>query len=235
MNTSQELKRLINLVEHKMTHEYTSLYVTPPKVDAAKARAVYSVLLDADLLPEMAEEYFTAVMLIQAALDMHDSVGDKREDARKGRQLSVLAGDYYSSMYYLILSQCEDIELIKMLSRAIQHINETKMSLHLKDVSDPYDYIEAVRKKESLLVTETAGRFGKEQFVSFLEDYLFLAVSKNDRSQLELLAGSENVRSAVNEAYDRMRKEDCMMPSMFSRDNRELDLEYDGSSMTGEG
>ncbi|MFC0188535.1 heptaprenyl diphosphate synthase component 1 [Fictibacillus aquaticus] len=235
MNTSQELKRLINLVESRMEHDYSGRFVAPPEIDAAKALALYSVLGDAPLPAELADEYFAAVMLIQAALDMHDSVMEARDDERKGRQLSVLSGDYYSSMYYLILSQCEDITLIRHLSVAIQQINENKTLIHMKESSDPEIYIQAIRQKESLLAAETARRFGKEELVPFLEDYLFLAAVAKDRDSILAICGDESINIAVSDACGRMRNESCLAPSFFSRENRQLDFDWNSGSMTGEG
>jgi hypothetical protein len=138
-------------------------------------------------------------------------------------------------MYYLILSQCEDIALIRHLSVAIQQINENKTLIHMKENSDPEIYIEAIRKKESLLAAETARRFGKEELIPFLEDYLFLAAAAKDRNSIIAVCGEESISAAVNDACCRIRNESCVAPSFFSREKRRLDFDYYGSSMTGEG
>jgi hypothetical protein len=105
----------------------------------------------------------------------------------------------------------------------------------MKESSEPETYIEAFSKKESLLAAETARRFGKEELVPFLEDYLFLAAVAKNRDAIAAVAGNENLITAVNDACCRMKNENCLAPLLFSRDSRSLNFDWYGGSMTGEG
>jgi heptaprenyl diphosphate synthase len=51
--------------------------------------------------------------------------------AARSRQLKVLAGDYFSSRFYHLLSQAGQIDMISKLSNAICEANRLKMNLYL--------------------------------------------------------------------------------------------------------
>jgi hypothetical protein len=67
------------------------------------------------------------------ALDIHETVSlDKpqTEEQMRIRQLTVLAGDYYSSQFYRLLSEQGEVEAVACLAQATCRINEAKMRLY---------------------------------------------------------------------------------------------------------
>lgn len=115
-------------------------------------------------------------MLVQIALDTHDLVtlseeDDDRETVRT-RQLTVLAGDYYSGLYYYLLSQLDDIPMIHTLAGAIKEINEWKMELYYKDVDSFQEFLESVKKIESLLIQRVASYVQKTAINDMAGDWL---------------------------------------------------------------
>ena len=66
-------------------------------------------------------------------LDLHERVSVEPERAEQGmrsRQLFVLAGDYFSSLFYRFLAERGEIRTISRLSEAVCEVNEAKMELY---------------------------------------------------------------------------------------------------------
>lgn len=78
-----------------------------------------------------------AATLLQMGLEMHKRVSDQEVvEAKeiKQRQQYVLAGDYYSSLFYYFLAQEQAFEMIQYFSQQILSINKAKLSLHLQSL-----------------------------------------------------------------------------------------------------
>ena len=67
-------------------------------------------------------------------LDTHDDVSNTLEDenSMKTRQFTILAGDYYSGLYYKVLAEVCNTEMIKKLSEGVKTINEHKVTIYHK-------------------------------------------------------------------------------------------------------
>jgi len=72
--------------------------------------------------------------IVQMAMDTHDMIDTlavhQEEEAMRARQLNVLAGDFFSSRFYELLSKAGEIEMISLLSAAICETNRLKMNLY---------------------------------------------------------------------------------------------------------
>jgi len=80
--------------------------------------------------PKLQEAISLAVSLMQHGLDTHELVDGKGETRR--RQMTVLAGDYFSSRFYQLLSQAESVQTIGLVSQAVCEVNRLKMNAYLK-------------------------------------------------------------------------------------------------------
>lgn len=80
------------------------------------------------------ELYALATSLVQMGIDTHELVSVsndiKEKQAVRSRQLKVLAGDYFSSGFYQLLSQAGQIEMVRQLSAAICEVNRLKMTFY---------------------------------------------------------------------------------------------------------
>lgn len=117
--------------EHDMIQKHTELPVFPE----FRTRLLYAFLNRHSVLSGHSELYALVTSLVQMGLDTHDMVSitndSKEQKAARSRQLKVLAGDYFSSRFYYLLSHAGHIELVGKLSHAICEANRLKMNLYM--------------------------------------------------------------------------------------------------------
>ncbi|OAB46921.1 heptaprenyl diphosphate synthase component 1 [Paenibacillus antarcticus] len=118
-------------IEYDMIEQYTELPVFPD----ARVHLLYIFLNSASRITlDQAELYALVTSLVQIGIDTHETIdtqqGSQAEGLMRSRQLKVLAGDYYSSIFYQLLSDRGQIEVITLLSRAICDLNMMKMNLY---------------------------------------------------------------------------------------------------------
>ncbi|TVY11610.1 heptaprenyl diphosphate synthase component 1 [Paenibacillus cremeus] len=154
-------------MEHDMILKHTDL----PRFPEYRTRLLYAFLNKHSALSGNSELYALVTSLVQLGLDTHDMVSItndvKEEKAARSRQLKVLAGDYFSSRFYYLLSYAGHIDLVGVLSSAICEANRLKMNLYLlmkqlKLTADEY-IRHSVEVKTQLFLS----------FASMLEDRFF--------------------------------------------------------------
>src|SRR5690625_4710701 len=119
------------MIEDKIRHSYLEKFIQKPLIDIDKLLILYYIYKDIEIPSNKKQQYITTIMLVQIALDTHELIPSNGSNTmtKTEKQLSVLAGDYFSGLYYLILAEIEDIEMIEILATAIKKINEHKMIL----------------------------------------------------------------------------------------------------------
>lgn len=120
-------------VDYDMISKYTGL----PDFPETRVRLLNMFLQDSvGLTPKEQETVVLATATVQMALDMHDKIDPKsiRKDLgwMRSRQLQVLGGDYYSSLFYVLLAESGQIELISSMGRAISDLNRLKVIAYTK-------------------------------------------------------------------------------------------------------
>lgn len=120
-------------VEYDMIQKHTEL---PPFPDA-RVHLLYIFLNQGTSnQTEHSELYSLVTSLVQVGIDTHETIdtqeGKPIEGFMRSRQLKVLAGDYFSSRFYQLLSQKGQIEAVSRLSQAICDVNVLKMNLYGK-------------------------------------------------------------------------------------------------------
>lgn len=171
----QQLKKKI---EKKIRHHYLETHIQRPEIDEEKLRLVAILMHHKPALSAVQKErYIMTTMLVQVALDthelvsIHNNVNDTKEKMLSN-QLSVLAGDYYSGLYYFLLAEMEEFSFIHSLATAIKEINEYKMQLYYMEADSLHDYIAIAQKIDSLLYVHSVNEIGSPELVSVIELWL---------------------------------------------------------------
>src|SRR5699024_11828541 len=91
-----------------------------------------------DMKDTKKKQIILTVMLVQCALDTHELVPVNNDSmlSKTEKQLAVLAGDYYSGLYYALLAEHGQIRMIQILANAIKQINEYKMNIYYGEAND---------------------------------------------------------------------------------------------------
>ncbi|MGC4376286.1 heptaprenyl diphosphate synthase component 1 [Fictibacillus sp. Mic-4] len=175
----EEVNKLNQLVMEKLEHSYLKEYVNVPLINSDKAILAYWLLREKGFQEELLGEYYCSIMLVQLALDTHEEILNISGENKKMRQLLVLAGDYYSSLYYDLLAEIEDIAFIRALAEGIRKINEYKMKVHHAEELLPDEWLAAKKGIESSLLMEVAEHLGMEKFTSFISHFLFISCASD--------------------------------------------------------
>jgi Heptaprenyl diphosphate synthase (HEPPP synthase) subunit 1. len=119
-------------VEYDMIQTYTEL----PAFPDPRLRLLHAVLNEHGTLAPRSELYSLVVSLVQLGMDTHDLIDTEEtrrsETEMRARQLKVLAGDYFSSRFYQLLSQASQISMVSKISAAVCEVNRLKMDLYIK-------------------------------------------------------------------------------------------------------
>lgn len=122
--TSMEIDVLQAL--HQRTLEK---YTAGPSIDRARLFFLLLPFFDGKQWSKDVEDSANTVAIVYAALHAHDQV-EENSPISKSQQLTVLAGDFYSGIYYQMLSNTNNIKLIQLLASGIIGVSEKKASLY---------------------------------------------------------------------------------------------------------
>ncbi|MFC3038930.1 heptaprenyl diphosphate synthase component 1 [Virgibacillus xinjiangensis] len=149
-------------IEKKIQHVFLDKYIPKPVIDDEKLTILTTIINHSDVSDQQKQRYIVTAMLAQTALDTHDTVPAHSQGERWSiaNQLKVLAGDYYSGLYYLLLSEIDDFEFIHILASAIKEINEIKMKIYQSSIGTFQDLMDMREEMEFLLLQHVAQFLG---------------------------------------------------------------------------
>lgn len=175
----QKLTEMKDLVGQKVFHPYLLKFIQTPIIDEDKLLLLLSVLDQLELSSSQVQNYVLTTMLIQIALDTHENVSnapfiEEKKESQISRQLTVLAGDYYSGLYYMLLSETADIPLIKALAKGIKEVNEHKITVFHKDFDTIENLMTSIKTIESSLLIKLLDYFKINAWEEIVINLLFV-------------------------------------------------------------
>jgi heptaprenyl diphosphate synthase len=206
------IKEIKERLEEKLRHPYVMRHIDLPFVDEDKLLLLYSLLQSANLHIDEIQHYALTIMLVQIALDTHENVSNNTgsEDSHTKRQITALAGDYYSGLYYYLLAERHNIALIRTLAEGIEEVNEEKIVLYQEEKKMVAVVVESVAIIESALLQKACDHFNVPLWKPFVA--AAAALKRMEREYVMHQQGKETpVRSLflrmlpseeLNEAYE---------------------------------
>jgi len=126
------------LAQKYMDYDMITQHTDLPEFPDGRIRLLHAVLGQQPAVAGNKELFSLVTSLVQMGLDTHDMVENETPGNKLGtigmraQQLKVLAGDYFSSRFYHLLSQAGHIDAIRRLSEAICELNRIKMNGYAK-------------------------------------------------------------------------------------------------------
>ena len=178
-------QEIMNKLEQKIYHQFLTSMIGTPKIDTDKLTALLILLESQNLTKDEIEQYAITVMLIQIALDTHDLVkNDDEFMPTQERQLTVLAGDYYSGLYYKNLSDLSNIKLVQLLASGIKIVNENKILVYKQEVKTFDQYMASIKNIETAIYEKMAAYFEDEKWIKIITDLLFFKRLTSDKEAI---------------------------------------------------
>lgn len=180
LNITDDIRQLKRLIEMKAQHPYLLKYIQKPSLDEDKLILLWGLFNNLDVLSEKRNQYIISTMLVQIALDTHEIVSNSGEgtelpEVLKNRQLQVLAGDYYSGLYYQGLASVGNVDMIRILSSAIKKINDNKIILYQQgSINDVPTLLMTIKAIEASLIHKLADYYNEPAWIEIAEDLLLL-------------------------------------------------------------
>ncbi|MFK2824217.1 heptaprenyl diphosphate synthase component 1 [Bacillus sp. B190/17] len=160
-------------VQRRLSYPYLKKYIDKPAIDDTRLLILMMPFTVKQLSSDDTKKYITTATLIQIALDTHEKVVASSRNIAIDQQLTVLAGDYFSGLYYQILAELQDIQMIRALSAAVKSMNENKIILYQKEHVSIESLMESVYKIETEIVEQFYTVFHFQSFVPAVSRLLF--------------------------------------------------------------
>lgn len=161
-----ETDMIMDLIAKNTANRFLYDYIENPPVSRLRIRLLQLVLHDSGAPEDRIVRYVATAALVQLALDSHETVTLARQHTMRGirnRQLTILAGDYFSSRYYDLLAQIDDVRTVAQLARSIQDINEWKIRLYGQKGGGAGQYLDGKVTMESSLVQSFVEVWSKQK------------------------------------------------------------------------
>jgi heptaprenyl diphosphate synthase len=192
-----------DIIIQKISLSYLQQFIQNPNIDEDKLLLLISMLDHHGLSKLEMEDFVVTPMLVQIALDTHEQVSNsiikmESETSLKSRQLTVLGGIYYSSLYYKILADTNNLAMIRVLADGIKDINENKILLYQKDLDEIDKLMNSVMIIESSLLNKIAEYLHENTWKEVACHFLFV--------KRVLLEKSSFIQDGTSQLFDALRK-----------------------------
>ena len=183
----------------KTNDSFVQSIISHPTFNEEAAYILTACLVSKGYSEEEIQYKILATLLIQTALDTHDHVGNENElQPLINKQLTVLAGDFYSGLYYKILADQNDIGFIRMIAKGTQEVNENKIRFIQMDYDQISEFIDIVRNIETSIAQKVCDFVQAAPWKTLISNLLLF---------MRLLTEKRNwLQSQMSTIFDSFRK-----------------------------
>ncbi|MCY0870502.1 MAG: heptaprenyl diphosphate synthase component 1, partial [Firmicutes bacterium] len=129
------LRETQELAERLMTHAVLRDARVVPTISKLQLLLGAIVFSRSEFSHALRDRVLAAMLLMYHGLAMHEEIDEQSHCAAETEQLTILGGDYLSSLFYRLLAETGRIDLIGLFSGAVARINVAKASL-ARGISD---------------------------------------------------------------------------------------------------
>src|SRR5690625_4684008 len=182
-NLNLELNQLKGVLEAKINQPYVKQIIQKRFIDEDKLVIATFLFKNQPISIEKKERYISTMMLIQLALDIHELIPGNKDKPidNEEKQLSVLVGDYYSGLYYYLLSEINDIEMIQLIASSIKEINEQKMKLYYGNIYSFEDLLYSFEIIECEYFIRIAKYMNEQAIIPIIKKFLMYNRLKQEK------------------------------------------------------
>ncbi|WP_078576876.1 heptaprenyl diphosphate synthase component 1 [Salipaludibacillus agaradhaerens] len=184
---NEELNLVFDSFYKSVKHAYLNKFIENPVIDHDQANMLLIILQKKKYSKKYIHDCILTTLFVQAALDTHERVvihGLGPESLKTKNQLTVLAGDFYSSLYYNVLSKNEDIALIRVLAKAIQQINESKMKVYHSENRSEHLNLTDIKVIQASLLKNVAHLFHLSHWSRIIEEFFLLKLLCREKASI---------------------------------------------------
>ena len=169
----QHIASIKSVIKEKSFHSYFRKHLGPINLDDDRILMLSIAMSEIELTQTEREAYITTAMLVQLALDTHEEVADPNASLKE-LQLKVLAGDYYSGLYYNHLANLNNIDLIRSFATAIKTVNENKISIYEAEGDTVDSFINSYKIVEFAVMEQLLLHFDAATYIDLFSEFLYL-------------------------------------------------------------
>lgn len=129
-----EYQAILHQIDQTTRHPYLTGYLGAPPIPEKLVRVVYLFLYSQNLAKKRIRTITAAAAYLFMGLSLHESVASKSPKdplSFQKQQLVILAGDYYSSLYYQVLGEKFEKATIEKLANVASNIQREKMRVYV--------------------------------------------------------------------------------------------------------
>lgn len=165
----QQTRELITGLKAKYQHPYLFSVISQPTFDEDRVSLFIFLLKD----QKNCNNYIETALLMELALNTHEQVITNGPSVKE-RQLTVLAGDYLSGLYYKSVALLGDAPFLLRLSKAIRNVNESKIKLKLSEANTMEELVEIQSTIDDSMLVHVLQHFTLEEEMSVVTQGLII-------------------------------------------------------------